>query len=376
MKRISAEHTAWLGAVLGVGLVFALTRGATSGIVAATSDPTAPRFHQTAVLLTDNHVLIAGGMRANEAVEASAELYDPVAGRFSPVASMHAPRVSAASALLAGSNVLIAGGWDGSSRCLAAAEIYDVAQRIFRQTGAMRTPRCGALAFALRNGKVLIAGGSLTTDSTQQASAELYDPKTGTFSPTGAMHVARSSFAGVVLNDGKVLVMGGWSAGTYPGRTVEASAEIYDPATGRFARTGSMTTPRYKMGAVRLASGRVFVVGGSDNRDWQGMLNSTEVYDPASEKFTRGANMTFRRFKLPDGVVSLGDGRVLVTGGAERAEVYDPATNAFTPAGGAALDGFYFSTATKLANNQVLIVGGYGEDPGAGAVRHAWLYRP
>ncbi len=376
MERIRMRHGAWLALGLGALTLVFMAGGATSGIVAAAGDPTTPRFHQTAVLLADSRVLIAGGMRANGAIEASAELYDPASGRFSPIASMHAPRVGAASALMPGGKVLIAGGWDGSSGCLAAAEVYDAAGRVFSTTGAMRTPRCGALAFALKNGKVLIAGGSLTTDDKQQASAELYDPKTGTFSPTGSMQIARSSFAGAVLDDGKVLVMGGWSAGTYPGRTVEASAEIYDPATGRFARTGSMTAARYKMGAVKLTNGRVFVAGGSDNRDWQGMLNSTELYDPASGKFTRGAEMRYRRFKLPDGVVSLGDGRVLVTGGAERAEIYDPAANAFTPAGGAALDGFYFSTATKLANGRVLIVGGYGEDPGAGAVRHAWLYSP
>ena len=361
---------------LAAALMFTMTGVATSGIITATGDPLTPRFHQTAVLLADNRVLIAGGMRANRAVEASAELYDPVSGRFSPLASMHTPRVGAASALLPGGNVLIAGGSSDSESCLAAAEIYDMAARTFRAAGAMSTPRCGALGFALRGGKVLFVGGSRTSDGGQQASAELFDPATGRFSPTGSMRVARSSFAGAALSDGRILVMGGWSAGSYPQRTVEASAEIYDPASGRFTSTGSMTARRYKMGAVRLENGRVLVVGGSDNREWQGLLNSTEIYDPASGKFSRGADMSFHRFKLPDGVVALGSGRVLISGGAERAEIYDPAANAFSRAGGAALDGFYFSTATKLANNQVLIVGGYGADPGAGAVQHAWLFRP
>jgi hypothetical protein len=361
---------------LAAALMFSMTGLATSGIVTATGDPLTPRFHQTAVLLADNRVLIAGGMRANRAVEASAELYDPVSGHFSPVASMNTPRVGAASAMLPGGNVLIAGGSSDSESCLDTAEIYDARTRTFRPTGAMVTPRCGALGFALRNGKVLVVGGSRTSDGGQQASAELFDPTTGKFFPTGSMRVARSSFAGTALSDGRILVMGGWSSGTYPQRTVEASAEIYDPASGRFMPTGSMTARRYKMGAVRLANGRVFVAGGSDNREWQGLLSSTEIYDPASGKFSRGADMHSRRFKLPDGVVALGSGRVLVSGGAERAEIYDPTVNAFTSAGGAAFDGFYFSTATKLANDQVLIVGGYGEDPGAGAVQHAWLYRP
>ena len=34
----------------------------------------------------------------------------------------------------------------------------------------------------------------------------------------------------------------------------------------------------------------------------------------------------------------------------------------------------YFSTATRLANGEVLIVGGYAR-PGGPAVNHAWLYQ-
>lgn len=349
---------------------------ARAGIVASDANPTAPRFHQVASLLADNTVLVAGGMRANGAIEASAELYDPATQRFSPLSPMQTPRVGAVSAPLPGGNVFIAGGWGGGSGCLATSEIYDSARHAFRPAAAMSTPRCGALAFALKDGKVLVVGGSVTPDDRQQASAELYDPRTGTFTSTGAMHVPRSSFAGAMLRDGRILVMGGWSAGVYPDRIIEKSAEIYDPSTGRFSPTGSMTAPRYKMGAARLSGNRVLVVGGSDNRDWNGTLDSTEIFDPAAGKFTCAANMNFKRFKLPDGVVALGDGRVLVVGGSERAEIYDSAANAFAPVRGATLDGFYFSTATRLADDTVLIVGGYGEDPGAGAVDHAWLYRP
>ena len=57
----------------------------------------------------------------------------------------------------------------------------------------------------LRDGRVLVAGGSNDT------SAELYDPNTGTFAPTGSMSVERSRPAptATLLSNGKVLITGG-----------------------------------------------------------------------------------------------------------------------------------------------------------------------
>ncbi len=70
------------------------------------------------------------------------------------------------------------------------------------------------------------------------ASAELYDPKTGTFSPTGSM-TDRSRQATPPRCSPT-------AASSSPGgRRLEASlasAELYDPETGTFSPTGSMTT--------------------------------------------------------------------------------------------------------------------------------------
>ena len=71
-------------------------------------------------------------------------------------------------------------------------------------------------ATLLPNGKVLIAGGYL------DASAELYDPATGTWSATGELSEARWSHTATLLLNGKVLVAGG----RQEGYTI-ASAELY-----------------------------------------------------------------------------------------------------------------------------------------------------
>ena len=70
-------------------------------------------------------------------------------------------------------------------------------------------PRSGHSATLLPNGKVLIAGG-MRRNQDFYRSAELYDPATGKFQPTGQMNIARVGHVAVLLRTGKVLVAGGW----------------------------------------------------------------------------------------------------------------------------------------------------------------------
>ena len=70
---------------------------------------------------------------------------------------------------------------------------------------------------------------------------------------------ARDSHIAVKLPSGMVLVAGG------PMNTMESfTAELYDPVTGTFAQTGSMSTGRALGAAALLSDGRVLMTGGSD----------------------------------------------------------------------------------------------------------------
>lgn len=286
-------------------------------------------------------------------------------GNFADTGSMTTTRYQPTATLLPNGKVLVVGGLMSGITMLASAEIYDPATGIFTATGNMASARYGHTATLLPNGKVLIAGGYYTSaplSSTPLSSAEIYDPLTGSFTATGSMTTVRINHIATLLSSGSVLVAGGGGTGSNQGHF--ASAEIYDPATGIFSLTGSMTTPREDnmFSGTLLPNGKILVVGGVDaaNR----ILASAEIYDPATGTFSATGNVMTARYG--NTVSLLPNGKVLISGGSDNgnntlasAEIFDPATGTFS-ATGSMRTARYLSIATRLPNGNVLITGGTG----------------
>ena len=70
---------------------------------------------------------------------------------------------------------------------MATAELYDPRSGTFSPTGSMAAARTVHTAALLADGRVLVVGGSVDFSSTAFTSAQLYDPGTGSVQPTGAM---------------------------------------------------------------------------------------------------------------------------------------------------------------------------------------------
>jgi len=346
MATARAQHTATLllpsGKVLVAGGLVSDPAGGFSnvgsaelydpatGLFVETGSMTTGRRLHTATLLLDGKVLLAGGVSPAGDLVTSAELYDPTTGTFAATGSMVAARLDHTATLLQPSGkVLIVGGNlpDGTT---ASAELYDPATGTFTKTGDTIIARDGHTATLLQSGKVLIAGGS----GFNAVNTELYDPATGTFGDTGAMVKNRNGHTATLLASGKVLVAGGLSPG-HP-TTLEASAELYDPATGTFSDTGSMTIFRDDHTATLLQSGKVLVAGGVtvDSSGESVAASSADLFDPDTNTFAATGSMVFGREGQTATLLLPPSGKVLVAGGFDTAgnavssaELYDPGTS-------------------------------------------------
>ena len=318
------------------------------------------RQDQTATLLANGEVLVAGGQDANGNALSSAELYNPATHAWTPTGSMHTARYLAGATRLPDGRVLVAGGLESYYGNLSSAEIYDPNTGVWSVTGSMNQPRNRVATVLLNNGQVLAVGGWADQGNVALSSAELFNPATGLWTYTGSMAVARVvDFGTVVLSDGDVLVAGGVTCCAYQSL---ASTELYRPATGTWTTVGSMTTPRQSAPVVKLADGEVLIAGG-DTGGISATTSTAEVFDPKSATWSPTQSMSVDRYG--PGMTSLSNGDVLVAGGSNddtgatinSAEVYNPTTGQWTSTGSMPV-ATWAPTATRLDDGTVLVAGG------------------
>jgi len=129
---------------------------------------------------------------------------------------------------------------------------------------------------------------------------------------------ARQLHTATLLPNGKVLVAGGLSG------IVTNGAELYNPVTGTWTNTGSMTTARYAHNGHAIASTEKFGIGRDEQR---GNVPLRKLYDPATGTWTTTRALNAARNSHVAALLI--NGKVLVAGGTgeqrhdQRAELYD-----------------------------------------------------
>lgn len=426
-----------------------------------------------AVLLGDGRVLVVGNDEAYESCvrpdSVESETFDPARRAWTDGPALNAPRAQFAAVSVTGGALVTGGvtagapdesGYAANHQSISSTYTFDpaTAPAAWARRGLLDRARTLPIAATLRDGRVLVAGGyylsgreegsvgapggitlaawpgrdapgggagpfgdiSPPTPVPALATAEVFDPATGRWSGTGALRLARIDAPVVTLEDGRVLVAGstpvsGWN---YTEPRVDArayrTAEVYDPATGRFRLTGEYPEPDWTLLArwgpypisrteagspgalVPLDDGGALLVGQEINwsifpLELQGSVTRTLRYEPASnawtvidqvveahpyvEQPTPTEIVVPGRTRPGAAAVRLADGRVLIAGGrdpavvgedghplTDAADLYDPAADtwyAVAPmpeerAGGAAV---------LLRDGSVLLVGGTGPGP-------------
>lgn len=347
------------------------------GTWTATGRMSQSRDRFSGTLLPSGKVLVAGSWAASN----SAELYDPASGTWTETGSLLLGRSEFQAALLANGEVLVAGGYYGEFPT-AEAELYNPATGTWSGTGSLNVKRENYALAVLTNGEVLIAGGATSERFLGVTnSAEIYNPSTGTFTRTGSMNVARQGATATLLSNGKVLVAGG---SKFINGDAIAGAELFDPSTGTWTLTGTMNVARSQHIATLLAAnGLVLVAGGGDGYTFY--TNTAELYNPATGTWSLTGSMSVARFGHAG--TQLPDRQVLVAGGQSTqnlgcppcgniqssAELYDPASGNWIPAGNMT-SAREHQFATLLPNGEVLEAGGAILTGGNTAT--AELYKP
>lgn len=335
----------------------------------------ARHFH-TATILADGRVFVAGGDDYPDVISDKTEIYDPSIKQFLPGPFLGGSRKWHSAALI-GNGVLIAGGLDLLERpplTVSTALVVRLAKMSRYTVGSMVVARQQFTMQPLLDNTILVFGGA---GRGRYLIAETYDPQKARFERTGDLLVNRFNCPATLLQDGRVLLTGGTSSdkATYNKRI--ADAELYEPSTKKFTKTGSMKRSRSGHTSTLLADGRVLITGGINEEE--GLTASAEIYNPKTATFRELSPMHIRR--NDHAAVLLADGRVLITGGASyigrnsvilrSAEVFDPRTEKFLIAEPMPTTR-QGHTATLLKSGDVLLVGGWTIESGAAKTALLW----
>src|SRR3990170_1391438 len=137
------------------------------------------RYYHSATRLDDGTVLIAGGIGISGAdttpVLATAELFDPMTGSWRATSPMNAASAGQTATLLDDGTVLLAGGLNPIT---GAAEVYDPRNRQWAATARMPQGRSFHTATLLESGEVLVLGGQKEGPGLNTVTF-LYDPDGG-----------------------------------------------------------------------------------------------------------------------------------------------------------------------------------------------------
>jgi N-acetylneuraminic acid mutarotase len=272
--------------------------------------------------------------------------------------SMPTARYVVSSSVVNGEIYAIGGAFDDYNGT-SGVEAYDPVTDTWTSKANMPMIRAGGTSSTV-NGRIYYMGGRPTLKGANISSVIEYDAATDTWTTEAdTMPTPRSwlSSSGSVV-DGKVYAIGG--ALTYQGAPL-STVEEYDPATDTWTRKADMPTARICV-STSVVNGKIYAIGGSPGSPWYRGLTTVEEYDPATDTWIRKADMPTGRTYFSTSVVN---GKIYAIGGLTTGsnhfslvEEYNPAMDTWRRVADdmpTARSGL----ATSVVNGKIYAIGGW-----------------
>jgi N-acetylneuraminic acid mutarotase len=175
-------------------------------------------------------------------------------------------------------------------------------------------------------GRIYTFGGFAAQNNLAIADANVYDPATGKWAPIASMPRALGSVSVAVLGD-EIHLVGGrdvHSVGTHL---------VYDPVTNRYSPRSPLPVGRDHMGLVAFG-GKLYAIGGRIDTPAHN-TPYVDIYDPQTNSWSSGAPMPTARSGM---AVAFYKGKIFAIGGEQRGmatafttnEAYDPTSNSWS----------------------------------------------
>lgn len=265
-----------------------------------------PRKEPATVVLPDGAALVVGGLNDADQPFSSTKRFDPGAGTWADGPLMNLGRERPLAVSLAAGGVFVV----SETQARFTSELLDPSTGTWRTTASLPSGARIDDMVALRGGTILAVGSDMNGSEGSPAAYQ-YDPGVDGWTAVGGL--ARSGYELVAAADGAALAIGGNVGGA---GDVTARVDRFDPAAASWAEVAAMTTPRTEAQIVVLPKGGILVAGGSngDSPTSGHALTSTEVYDPAANRWIPGTDLLEPRYG--GHALAFENGSVLLLGGA------------------------------------------------------------
>jgi hypothetical protein len=238
--------------------------------------------------------------------------------------------------------VAVGGFTRGSSwAATASVESLDLSTMRWSAAGCMPSlpdPRAFHIVSCSADGRVVVCGGFNSGGGDERrhltSTAVQWLPGTGAWSALPDLPAGRIGAVSVWLPDGWTMLIGGFAD---EGQVLASVVLLAADGSG-WSDLAPLTGARTMAAAAVLPDGKVLVAGGMSGLADNAALNTAELWDPATQKWTALPPMVHKRTNSAACVLS--SGRVAVVGGAgtdgvrrKDGEVFDPVTREWEPLG-------------------------------------------